>query len=136
MPSRDHDRALLAPQQRFLGGRQLDQVSCSLEAGRHQRERLVLAVLARTQRGDGRPVVSAAGEMKAAHALDGEDPSNADLCRGGLDRISTLFQRNVIAPRVDQPNARAARRAGIRLGVKAAVERILVLRSALGAHLE
>ena len=38
--------------------------------GRHQRERLVLAMLARAQRADGRLVVGATGQMKAAQALD------------------------------------------------------------------
>ena len=41
------------------------------------------------------------------------------------------LERNVSPPAVDQPNARAARRAGVRLGVEAAVARILVLRPAL-----
>ena len=54
---------------------------------RHQRERLVLAVLARAQRGDGGLVVGAAGEVVAADPLDGEDRPAAQQRGGRVDEI-------------------------------------------------
>ena len=56
-------------------------------SGDHQRERLVLAVLARAQRGDGRLVVGAAGEVKAADALDRHDRAGAQRRGRGRDRV-------------------------------------------------
>ena len=68
-PRREHDRPVAALQQRRLDGVELDQLARGLEVGGHQRERLLLAVLARPQLGDGVLVGRQAGEMEPADAL-------------------------------------------------------------------
>ena len=65
----DHDRALAPGQQLLLPGRQLHQRPGAVQIARHQRERLVLAVLARAQRRRGGLVVGAARQVVPAQAL-------------------------------------------------------------------
>ena len=69
----EHDRPLGRGEQLALGLAQRHQPLRLRDVGGHQRERLVLPVLARPQRGHRRLVVGAAGEVVAADALDRED---------------------------------------------------------------
>ncbi len=68
----EHDRALARVEQRQLLGSQLGK---PLRLGRHQREGLLLALLARAQRRDHLLVRGVAGEVVAAEPLDGDDGS-------------------------------------------------------------
>ena len=95
------------------------------QVGGHDRERLVLAVLARPQRGDGLLAGGVGGQVVAAQALDGEDAAAAEEFGGGLERVLAL------AVQV-QPGA--AGRAADRLGVEAAVGGVVVLGRAPLAH--
>ena len=108
----DDDRPLAAEDLR----RRLDQ---RRGVANHQGERPVLAVLARPQPRHGRLVVGAAGEMEAADPFDGDD-------RAREQRLHRLLD-----PR---RHPRAARRARVRLRVKAPVARVVVLGLAEVAH--
>ena len=101
------------------------------DVGHHQRERLVLAVLARAQRRDRGLVVGAAGEVVAAEALDRHDRAVAQQRRRGGDRV-----RGPPAGAPVRRRARPARRARVRLGVEAPVARVVVLGPAGRAHRE
>ena len=70
---RQHDRALDGLEQPPLLGPERDERARGVRVGDHQRERLVLAVLATAQRGDGTLVGGVAGEMEAAESLDRDD---------------------------------------------------------------
>ena len=134
----EHDRPLRRAQQRPLDLAQLDErrgVVCGRD---HQRERLVLPVLARPQRAHRRLVIGAAGEVKAADPLDRDDRAVAESGRRREHLITrtTAVAGSSVAVRIDQPDRRSALGARVRLGVKAPVGRILVLRPAGGAHLE
>ena len=72
-----------------------------------------------------RLVVGAAGEVEAADALDGDDRAVAQRRRGGRDGIAARPSAAGAARRPAAP--RPAGRARVRLGVEAAVARILVL---------
>ena len=71
---REHDRAVAAGEQRRLLVGQRDERARRGHVAHHHRERLVLAVLARAQRGDRGLVRRQAGEVVAADALDRDDP--------------------------------------------------------------
>ena len=101
----------------------------------HQREGLVLAHLASTKRPNRPPVERVAGEVVASEALDGDDcpsPQHPGRPQDGVVR----FRVQLVAEAVEQPYPRAADRAGVRLGVEAAVRGVVVLPPALGAHRE
>ena len=76
-----------------------DQRARRSRLARHQRERLVLAVLARAQRGDGRLVVGAAGEVIAADALDGDDEA--------VEQRAPPPRRDGVAAAASAPSSRA-----------------------------
>ena len=136
-PASDHDRSPGVGEQGLLGGRQLDQLTGGAEVGGEQRERLRLSVLACAQGADRALVGGEAGEVVSADPLDGDDDAGAQQPRRRLDRIAiTGVSRQVRAARVDQPHRGAALRAGVGLGVEAAVARVLVLGAAARAHLE
>ena len=90
----------------------------------HQRERLVLAMLARAQRGDRALVVGAAGEMEPADALDGDDRAVAQRPRRRLrpDRRAAPAASAWPAPSSSATDG-SALRARVRLGVEAPVAR-------------
>ena len=88
---------------------------------RHQRERLVLAVLARPQGGHGLLVRRQAGQVVAAEALDGDDPPRRAAASTRLARSRCEQRRPAVG-------------AGVRLGVEAAVGRVVVLGLAGRAH--
>ena len=85
---RDHDRPLAPGEQRLLGRPEVDERPRRRDVRGHQRERAVLAVLARAQRRDRGLVVGAAGEVEAADALDGEDPPGAQRERRRAHRVA------------------------------------------------
>ncbi len=123
-PGGDHDRPVGRRQPRALGLGEGDELPRVLG---HQRERAVLAVLARAQPRDGRLVVGAAREVVAADPLDGQDRAAAEQRSGGRHRVAG---GGAAVARRDQPRPRPAVRARVRLGVEAAVRRVLVLRPA------
>ena len=83
-----HDRAGRAGQQGRGRVVDLGQLPRRGQVGGHDRERLVLAVLARPQRGDGLLAGGVGGQVVAAQALDGEDPAAAEEFGGRLERVS------------------------------------------------
>ena len=62
-----------------------------------------------------------ASQMEAADTLDGNDSAGIDKCGGGLDCIAVSSIGLARPSGILQPNLRAANRAGVRLGVEAAV---------------
>ena len=127
-PRREHDRPLAPGQQLRLGVAQLDERPRRRDVAHHERERPVLAVLARAQSRDRLLVVGAAREVVAAEALDGHDRA-VEQGRGGQ-------VHRVVAGRLPQPHGRTARRARVGLRVEAPVARVVVLGPARGAHRE
>ena len=112
-PRGEHDRALGRRQQRPLGASSDTSDSAPRQRRRHQRERLVLAVLARPQRRHRRLVVGAAGEVIAADALDRDDRAGAQRGRGGGDRIARRIGSRSLraaAPTARTPGTRWAGR--------------------------
>ena len=132
----EHDRSLGTAQQRALELPQNHQRVRGRERRDHQRERLVLAVLARPQRRHRGLIVGAAGQVKAADPLDREDPSGAQRPGGLAHRVVAQGQRGVRGCAGHQQHRRAAPRARVRLGVEPAVGGVVVLGAALGAHLK
>ena len=134
--AREHDRPRAVREQVELRRLQVHELADGVHVRRHQRERLVLAVLARTQLGDGRRVVRAAGEVEAADALHRDDGSIEQRAGGGLDGVARTRVLESAAARVREPHLRPAVRAGVGLGMEAAVGRVAVLGQAGRAHLE
>ncbi len=114
----ENDRALGRAQERLFLRRQLDQ---QLRAGSHHCERFLFAPLPLSEPGDRLLVGCVAGQVVTAQPLDRDDLSLAQE-RDGL-------------PRLEREPGTAIRAAG-RLGVEAAVGRILILAPAGLAHLE
>ena len=110
------DRALPRPEQPEL---RLVHVDEEPRLARHHGERLRLAVLSRTQPGDGGFVGRVARQVVAAEALHRHDPAL-------VERRDRLLERH--------RQSRPTDGAGDRLRVEAAVERILVLTTALVAQ--
>ena len=133
-PRRQHDRARGRQQQLLRGLAHRDQVARHRGIGGHQRERLVLAVLSRAELRHRILVSGQAGEMEAAEALDRDDRAVQQRARGRLDRVGGARVVDRASARVREPHARAAVRAGVRLGVEAPVGRVLVLGAAGRAH--
>ena len=126
-PGQQHDRAGRAGQQAGGRGVDLGQFRGRGQVGGHDRERLVLAVLALAERGDGLLAGGVGGQVVAAQALDGEDAAVAEEFGGRLERVFAVVVQG-------QPGA-AGRAAG-RLGVEAAVGGVVVFGRAPLAHRE
>src|ERR1700758_851773 len=77
-----------------------------------------------------------ASQMKTADSFDRDDSAGFDKRGASLDRIVARFKR--LRPPIGllQPNFWAANRAGIWLGVEAAVRGIPIFGKAIWAHLE
>ena len=118
-------------QQRLRALADLDQRAGRLDVRDEQRERPVLAVLARAQQRDGGLVVGAAGEVVAAEALDREDLAVEEVLHGGAHGVVAVDRRPVA---LEQAHLRPAHGARVGLRVEAAVERVLVLGLARVAH--
>ena len=115
--SEDDRRLRRAEQRQFLVGADRDRFG----RRRHHGERLLVALLARAQARHRGLVGGEAGEVVAADPLDREHRSVAQ-------------QRHRLGERHREP--RPAGGAAGRLGVEAAVARIVVLGAAVGAHRE
>ena len=128
--------AARGPEQQLLLGRpRSTSPRAPREVRRHQRERLVLAVLARPQLGHRRLVVGR-GRRGGSRRCPSPPRSPRRAARGGgLDRVARAGSRTAARPR-SEPHPRPAVRAGVGLGVEAAVGRVLVLGAAARAHLE
>jgi hypothetical protein len=87
----------------------------------HDRERLILAVLAGSQPGDCGVVCCVAREVPAAEPFDRDNGAVSEQLNGSLDR---------------ERESRPAQWAAGCLGVKAAVAWIVVLAAAVGAERE
>ena len=133
-PRAEHDRAGGAREQQPLALAHADEQGGSVERGHHQRERLVLALLASAQSRHRRLVVGPAGKVEAADALDRHDAPLAQRGGGGGDRVARAADRSLSAAREEQRGQGPARRAGVRLRMEAAVRRIVVLVPAGAAH--
>ncbi len=135
----DHDRPLRTLEQGPLGIAQHDQALRRLGVAAHDRERLVLAVLAAAQLGDRGLVVGPAGEVVAAEPLDGDDqavPQRRGRRPDGIRFAVGDPGGELAAVAIEQPQPRPALGAGVRLRVEAAVGGVLVLAPAGGAELE
>ncbi len=117
-PVQQHDRPRARAQQRLLLRRDVAQL---FRRRGHQRERLVVTVLARAQPRDGVFARRIAGEVVAAEPFHRDDRSVAQQGNGLLQRHREL---------------RSAGGTGDRLGVEASIGRILVFPPAVGAHRE
>ena len=126
-PPGDHDRALGARQQPLFPGPQVHQLAGARQVGRHQGERLVLAVLARAQGRGGSLVARAAGQVVAAQPLDRDHRPAAQSPGGMTERI---LVGHPLPSRVEQHQVGPAGGTGVGLGVEAAVGRVLVLAQA------
>ncbi len=115
-PVHEHDRPLAGGEESGLVVAELPK---QLGRVRHQRERLVLAQLARAQAGNRLLVRGIAGEVVAAEPLHGENRAAAQKLGCALDRQCHLW---------------AADRTRDRLGMEASVSGILVLEPAVGAE--
>ena len=125
-----HDRPLHGREQALFGGEDPRQRARLVEPAHHHRERLLVALLALAQARDRVGRGGVAGEVVATQALDRDDPPVAQGARGLRDGLAG----SRVTETVQEPNPWAARGAGVRLGMEAAVERVVVLASALGAH--
>ena len=97
----------------------------------HDRQRLLIAVFAAAELGDGRFVVGDAREMIAAKSLERDNLPVFERrdahCQGGIgvDRLTPIIERT---------QARTTDRAGDRLCMKPAVSRVFVLGAADRTH--
>jgi len=87
-------------------------------------------VLAAAQFADGFRLVGVYGEVETAEAFDGQNFALAEQTVGFGDWVAGLCD----FVSVDEGEMRAALAAGVRLGVEAAVERVVVFGLALRAH--
>ena len=99
-----------------------------IRLGGEHGERLLLAVLARPQAGDGGLVAGSTGEVVAADPLDGDD--------GPAEQQPHGFHQCIVTARAAARQLRAAGGAADRLCVEPAVGRVVVLATAVGTELE
>ena len=125
-----------ASKQRGLGVARARRAPRGGEVRRHQRERLVLAALARPQPARPPLVVGAAGEVVAAEALDRDDRALGSAAAAAPTGSRPSPRVKLAAARVGQARTRPALRARVRLRVEAPIGRVLVLRGAALAHRE
>ena len=127
-----HDRPGRAGQQ--VGGRGVDlgQAPRRGQVRGHDRERLVLAVLAGPQPRDGLLAGGVGGQVIAAQPLHGEDPALPEQFGGRRQRLALAD----VPGRVPQRQPRPAGRAAGRLGVETAVTGVVVFGGARLAHRE
>ena len=126
-----HDGPLPA-YERLLGGRlQVHQLLGRLQVRNHHRQGLLLAVLAGAQAGHGLLVQGVGRQVEPAQALDGHHLAAPERLGRRPHRV---IAGNLAPSRVGQPEPGPAHRAGVGLGVEAAVTRVVVLPLAVGAH--
>ena len=132
----ENDRPLRRLERRLLLLAELDQPERGLDAGHHQGKRLVLPVLARAQPRHRLLVAGIAGEVKPADALDRDDQPVGQPSRRTVDGVDRARYSGPLSTRADEPHPRAAPGAGVGLGVKATIGRVVILPPAFVAHLE
>ena len=110
-----------AEQGAAIGVRDLADGSHRRQVARHQCERLVAAPLAVAQTADGHGVAGIAGQVESAQTFNGEDLARGEPAARLLDA---------------RGKGRSTLGAGVGLGMKAPVARIVVLRLAGRAHVE
>ncbi len=129
-PPHQDDRSFAALQRVELDlGRRAQPLS-PLQVGDHQRERLAVSALARTQPRHRLRARGVARQLKATQPLDGDDLSLAQQLRALLDRVRAPRLHLAVA----QPHLGTTRRTGHRLRVEAPVAWVLVLAPAIVAH--
>jgi len=129
------DRRADGGQQRGFVGVNHAAAAHRLQRFQHHGEGLVRAGFARAQAAHSLRAGGVAGQVVAAQPLDRHDVPGPQQRRRAGDVV--LAAREPIGGRVcrgDQAQARPADRAGVRLGVKAAVQRVVVFRLAGRAH--
>ncbi len=131
----ENDRALDGGEQAFLDGIEMPDGARVVERADHDRERLLVALLALAQEPHGGGRRRVAREVVAAEALHRHDPPVDEGPRGRPDRIAGVVHRRS-ARRLQEPDSRPAVGARNRLRVEPPVERVLVLAPARGAHRE
>ena len=132
----DHHRSAGTGEERLLAGGQLDERAGGLEVGRHERERLGVAMLSLAKRPDDLRKVRATCEVIAAESLEGHDPPGPQRLGRGGHGISRRAEGSRAARPVQEAGSGTALGAGVRLGVEATVAGVLVLPPALRTHLE
>ena len=100
------------------------------DVGRHDRQRLFIAVLAGAQSGDRLRAARVADEMKAPDSLHRDDFARKDRSQGVFNGVA----RNRTAGSVSENEFRSAYGTGIGLRVEAPIERIFVFAQTVGAH--
>ncbi len=135
-PRRHDDRPVAAPQQALVRGAEARERPRRLAVGGHHRERLLLPALARPQPRDRPLVLCPAGKVEAPDPLHGDDRALVEGGRRPGDRVVCQLATRHSAnwPPPHEPGRRAALRAGVGLGVEAAVGWVLVLCAAAVAH--
>ncbi|MPM33510.1 hypothetical protein SDC9_80086 [bioreactor metagenome] len=104
----------------FLGGN-IAEFARGCKIPGHDGKRFFISLLTRAEQGDRRLVCRIASEVIAANALDRNDLARVNVILKAFDRVAALRY----APREKRQRG-AADRAGIRLGMKAAVCRIVI----------
>ncbi len=109
---REHDRASGGGEQRPLEIGELDQRRCRRGVAHHQRERAVLAPLARTQLAHGAVVARRAREVVAADPLDRQEGALREPAGGGANGVVFTDRRHPpgAAPAVRTPGRHSAAR--------------------------
>jgi hypothetical protein len=109
-----------------------------VQGGHHHRKGLVRAALALAQRAHCLCVRRITGQVKPAQALDRQDRAPAEQASRSRDRVLAGLHRGQACSRLrragNELQARAAGRARVRLRVKAAIARVVVLSLAVRAH--
>ena len=118
-----HDGSLRRFQQSPFGFADLDPACQRCDVGRHDRERLGVALLALAEAGDGGGVLGVADQMKTAQSLDRQNLAREQACQRGGDHVVYCDRLTVS---IAQSQAGTADRAGVRLRVKAAVVGVAV----------
>jgi hypothetical protein len=129
---REHDRPCHRGQERLGVRGQVHELPCHVEGAGHQRERLLLAVLALAKGEDGAGAGGIARQVIAAQSLDSDDVARRQKLRG-------IHHGTVAAPLPverghRQPIAGAAARTCHRLGVEPAILGIEVLALAVAVE--
>jgi hypothetical protein len=103
----------------------------AVERSRHERERLLFTVLALSKPDDGRLGSRVHHEVKPAEPLHRDNAAFLEKANALADGI---FHRELRSLPIEEPTTRSAAGAGVGLGVEAAVLRVLVLATAIGAQ--
>ena len=129
-PAQQHDRPAVIGEQRRLDAVEVGQRAGGVEVGRHQRERLLLAVLAGAQGVDGRLVAREGREVVATESLHRHHGTRAHGRGGAGDRVTDRLA--AVGGAEAQPGP--ARSAADGLRVEPSVGRVVVLARARVAH--